>query len=165
MRSRPERAAPFRTWLTALWNGAVRSGHYARPGAEQYQVAVLERYKLCVEMANRVSARHSLTNTFFLTLNSAELTAAGALSGPTVRTVPTWGLASIGFVALCQCVAWFLLIRSYRQLNAAKYKVIGELEKRLPALPYSDAERAEFGEGKSSTTYLPLTHVELWGRR
>ena len=28
-------------------------------------------------------------------------------------------------------ISWSLLIRSYRQINSAKYKVIGEIEKQL----------------------------------
>jgi hypothetical protein len=145
-----------------LWNGAVGPQDYATPGGENYQAAVLEQYKLYVEMADRVSARRSLTNTFFLTINAALLAATGAVSQSTLREAPAWGLALVTMVALCQCAVWFLLIRSYKQLNGAKYKVIGELEKRLPALLYSDAEWAELGEGKSFRDYAPLTHVELW---
>ncbi len=38
---------------------------------------VMDQYKLYVEMADRVSARRSLANTFFLTLNTAIFTAIG----------------------------------------------------------------------------------------
>ncbi|MEU6421621.1 RipA family octameric membrane protein [Streptomyces spiralis] len=37
----------------------------------RYQEVVFEQCELCVEMADRVSARRSLANTFFLSLNSA----------------------------------------------------------------------------------------------
>ncbi len=40
-------------------------------GQERYQAVLLEQYKLYVEMADRVSARRALANTFFLTLNTA----------------------------------------------------------------------------------------------
>ena len=39
-------------------------------GDISYDAAVLEQYKLYVEMADRISARRGLTNTFFLTLNT-----------------------------------------------------------------------------------------------
>lgn len=57
----------------ALWNDAVNESDYA-DGSDKYQGAVLEQYKLYVEMADRVSSRRGLANTFFLTLNSGILT-------------------------------------------------------------------------------------------
>ncbi|RPE38674.1 hypothetical protein EDD90_1594 [Streptomyces sp. Ag109_O5-1] len=145
-----------------LWNDTVSPHDYSTVGGEKYQAAVLEQYKLYVEMADRISSRRSLTNTFFVTINTGFLAAMGAVSRSALRDAPAWGLTLITIVALCQCAVWFMLIRSYKQLNGAKYKVIGELEKRMPALLYSDAEWAELGEGKSFRDYAPLTHVELW---
>ncbi|MCK1820421.1 hypothetical protein MTQ10_12555 [Streptomyces sp. XM83C] len=145
---------------TRLWNEQVGAREYDKEG-EKYQAAVLEQYKIYVEMADRISARRSLTNTFFLTVNAALLTTAGTVGPGVVSELPVWGLVTMGLVALGQCGAWFLLIASYRQLNRAKYKVIGALERRLPALVY-DAEWAELGEGRTAGRYLPLTLVELW---
>jgi len=59
-------------------------------------------------------------------------------------------------------MAWFWLIRSYRQLNTAKFQVIGALEERLPASPYWRAEWFALGEGKDKSKYWPLTHLEQW---
>jgi hypothetical protein len=53
-------------------------------------------------------------------------------------------------------------VRSYRQLNTAKFKVVGALEDRLPASPYWHAEWVALGEGKDWRKYLPLTHLEQW---
>ncbi|MEJ8658844.1 RipA family octameric membrane protein [Streptomyces sp. MS1.AVA.4] len=144
-----------------LWNTSVTSQHYASPGAEKYQAAVLEQYKLYVEMADRISARRSLTNTFFLTVNTGFLAGASALGRFALREVPVWGLSVATLVVLFQCGVWLLLIRSYRQLNRAKYSVIGELERKLPALLYGDAEWGELGEGRSWGRYVRLTNVEL----
>lgn len=143
-----------------LWNGRVGAQDYD-PTGEKYQAAILEQYKLYVEMADRISARRSLTNTFFLTVNAALLTAAGAVSGTILHGMPTWGLVVAGLAAVGQCGAWFLLIASYRQLNRAKYKVIGALERQLPAQVY-DAEWAELGDGRTISQYVSLTLVELW---
>ena len=57
------------------------------------------------------------------------------------------------------CYAWYRLIRSYRDLNEAKFKVIHRLEQRLPARPY-DAEWEAVGRGKRANLYLPFTHIE-----
>ena len=58
------------------------------------------------------------------------------------------------------CYAWYRLIRSYRDLNGAKFKVIHRLERRLPAAPY-DAEWEAVGRGEDSDLYLPFTHIEI----
>ena len=54
------------------------------------------------------------------------------------------------------------LVRSYRQLNTAKFKVIGALEERLPASAYWRAEWVALGEGEDWHKYLPLTPLEQW---
>ncbi|MGP3974140.1 RipA family octameric membrane protein [Streptomyces sp. 8N114] len=144
----------------SLWNSSVKPSTYAS-GNEQYQAAVLEQYKLCVEMADRVSSRRSLTNTFFLSLNSLIAAGAAGLSD-NVGRAPVWMLVGALVVLITQCAAWFVIIRSYRQLNAAKFAVIGALEERLPAFAYSRAEWQALGEGRDWRQYLPLTHVEQW---
>ncbi|WP_212735495.1 RipA family octameric membrane protein [Herbidospora galbida] len=61
-----------------------------------------------------------------------------------------------------QCLAWFWMVRSYRQLNSAKYAVIGALEERLPASPYWRGEWEALGRGVDPGRYWPLTRVEQW---
>jgi hypothetical protein len=144
----------------ALWNTDVTTANYVEP-ADKYQAAVLEQYKTYVEMADRVSARRALTNTFFLTLNTAVFTLIGVLL-QTHQKAATWLLVFPLIALLGECAAWFYLVRSYRQLNTAKYQVIGQLEERLPASPYWRAEWKALGEGKGSSRYWPLTHIEQW---
>jgi hypothetical protein len=73
----------------ALWNTAVGASGYSED-RERYQQAILEQYKLCVEMADRVSARRSLTNTFFLSLNSAVVAVVLAVQGGASIEVSVW---------------------------------------------------------------------------
>nr|WP_306454502.1 hypothetical protein [Streptomyces sp. TLI_235] len=73
-----------------------------------------------------------------------------------------WLLVAGLIILLVQCLTWFVMVRSYRQLNAAKYEVIGALEERLPGYVYSRAEWAALGEGHDWRRYIPLTHVEQW---
>ena len=128
---------------------------------EAYSNAMLEQYKIYVEMADRVSARRGLTNTFFLTLNSGVFTVIGVVWTSRTHTT-SWLLIFPVLVLIGQCLAWFWLVRSYRQLNAAKYVVIGVLEERLPASPYWRAEWKALGEGRDPSRYWPLTHLEQW---
>lgn len=57
-------------------------------------------------------------------------------------------------------ITWAILLRSYRNLNSAKFKVIGELEKRLPAQTFYAAEWKALDEGKDYRKYIPLSLVE-----
>lgn len=141
-----------------VWNIAAGtddgSGHPA-------DAIILEQYKLYCEMADRISARRGLTNTFFLSLNTAIFAAAGTAwaGGHSVQA----GLLLFPLLALIvQCGAWFFLLRSYRQLNSAKYTVIGVLEERLPASPYWKAEWRALGEGRDRAKYWPMSHLEQW---
>jgi hypothetical protein len=145
----------------ALWNTDVGPSRYSKAN-DLYQQAVLEQYKLCVEMADRVSARRNLTNTFFLSLNSAVVAVVAAVPGHALTGLSAWVPMSGLLILLAQCAAWWVTVRSYRQLNAAKYMVIGALEERLPAFAYSRAEWGALGEGRDWRRYLPLTHAEQW---
>jgi hypothetical protein len=81
------------------------------------EATALEQYKLYVEMADRVSARRSLANTFFLTLNTAVFTAIGLFWKDPPRASAWIGLLPT-MVLVTQCLVWYWIIRSYRQLNA-----------------------------------------------
>lgn len=92
---------------------------------------ILELYKLAVEMADRVSSRRTGANAFFLTLHGGLAAAIGILGQATTSKVSLYLLiAPIAGLALS--AAWFLLLRSYRDLNKAKFTVITELEDQLP---------------------------------
>jgi hypothetical protein len=99
-----------------------------KKATEQY----LELYKLAVEMADRVSARRATANAFFLTVNTALL--AFVSSGP--LNVNVLWLVALSGIALSG--AWWTLLKSYRDLNAAKFGVILEMEKNLDAKVYGD---------------------------
>jgi hypothetical protein len=84
----------------------------------------IELYKLAVEMSDRVSARRGTANAFFVTVNTALLAFLGLAELNVV-----WPVAVGGVVI---SVTWTLLIKSYRNLSAAKFMVINNAEKRLP---------------------------------
>lgn len=149
----------------SLWNSDVEPGSYTVPAGyapanAAYLGMLFEQYKLCVETADRVSARRGAANTFFLSLNSAIATAMVAGLGPRPGRVSAWLLLAGLLILVGQCAAWYLMVRSYRQLNTAKWAVIGAFESRLPAYAYSRAEWAELGEGEDWRRYMPLTRLE-----
>ena len=151
---------PIEDVRPTVWTDSVSAKNYGSDD-ERYQSAVLEQYKTYVEMADRISARRSLANTFFLTLNTAVFATLGVFSKDPPKTTP-WLLVFPLVAVVVQCGGWFLLVRSYRQLNSAKYTVIGVLEERLPASPYWRAEWKALGEGNDKAKYWPMTHLEQW---
>jgi hypothetical protein len=90
----------------------------------------MDLYKLAVEMADRVSARRGTANAFFVTVNTALLAFLGL-----AKLKAAWPVAVGGVVI---SVTWALLIKSYRDLNTAKFKVIHDAEKRLPLKIFCD---------------------------
>ena len=117
--------------MPELWNDAVGPADYVDAG-EKYQAAILEQYKLCVDMADRASARRGLTNTFFLGLNTALVAFGGAVWGRTHGLSDELIVFALA-VAVAQCFVWAAIVRSYAVLSSAKYQVVTELEARLPA--------------------------------
>jgi hypothetical protein len=139
--------------------GPVAAELWNQDPGDKLPDGLLEQYKLYAEMADRISARRGLANTFFLTLNTAIFTLIGVFwerpaHGARFLLVVPW------LALVVQCLAWFWILRSYRQLNSAKYAVVGALEQRLPASPYWRAEWAALGEGRDPSRYWPLSHVE-----
>jgi len=144
-----------------LWSDAARTPG-SDPRTTPYETAVLEQYRLCVEMADRVSARRGLMNSFFLSLNTGIFVLITTFGEQPPSGAEAWWMVIPLAAVLCQCFAWFYLVRSYRLLNSAKYRVIGALEERLPASPFWRAEWWALGEGRDRSRYWPLSHIEQW---
>jgi hypothetical protein len=93
----------------------------------------LRLYALAVEMADRVSARRATANSFFLTLQTGLAAALGLFAVRTdaqrADTRPDSFVLILAVVAgMILATAWWLLLRSYRRLNAAKFQVISRIE-------------------------------------
>ena len=128
---------------------------------ELYQEHFKEQYLMYCEMADRVSARRHRSNVFFLSLQTAifGIIAIKVEHLKDVDKILTYFLVS---ALILVCIAWWWIIRSYRNLNSAKYRVIGKMEASLPYSPYWKEEWKELGEGKNYKIYLPLTIIEAW---
>ena len=118
----------------------------------------LEIYKLYLEMADRISERREKANSFFLTVNTAlvALLAKDAF-GDVDHSKALEFLVPLSAMVLCYL--WYRIVRSYRDLNSAKFKIVHEIEREMPLRPY-DAEWESVGRGKRKDLYLPFTHVE-----
>lgn len=96
-------------------------------------------YTTAVEMADRVSARRGQANQFYLSIETlllgvpAFFGVTAAENGDPLRQT---ALAAVGVIV---SVTWWLQLRSYRQLNAAKFDVILAIERdHFQTRPFSD---------------------------
>jgi hypothetical protein len=144
--------------IEGLWNESITPENYGKEG--QYYEHLLEQYKIFVESADRVSARRSLANTFFLTLHTFIVGAIGFAYEKGPQLPYPWLVVFPLIALLVLCYLWWWLLKSYRQLNEAKFKVIGEYERRLPSSPYWSAEWKALGEGKDPKIYRSLGRIE-----
>jgi hypothetical protein len=128
-----------------------------------YKKHLMEQYKLCVEMADRVSSRRSTTNNFFLTLNSLLITAIGILSRIGISGNSfnlTWVIiASFAGILFCWC--WFTTINGYRTLNSSKFEIINSIEKKLPVAAF-ETEWKHLTPKDGKVKHRQLTKVECW---
>lgn len=145
---------------SALWTEDVGVDAYAG-AAEKYQTAILEQYKLYVEMTDRVGARRTAVNTFFLTANTAVFAGVNVAWTQGVH-LPRWTVLLPLMMLIVQCAAWFWILRSHRQLASAKFRIIGAMEERLPASPYWRAEWKGLGSGRDPSRYWPMAYLEQW---
>lgn len=143
-----------------LWNENINLNNYG--SKEQYFDHIFAQYRIFVEMADKISSRRNLANTFFLMLHTFLIASADLIFEKGPRITNLWLNVFPLIAVLALCYVWWRLIKSYRQLNSAKYKVIGEYERRLPSSPYWSAEWKALGKGHNPKLYKPLTDVENW---
>jgi hypothetical protein len=122
------------------------------PGAGKADhAAELELYKLAVELADRISERRALANTFFLTVNTG---LAALLGANNLR----WYVAAAGIVF---ALAWWWLLQSYRKLSWAKFQVINAIEASLPLQIFSDEWR-QLESIRKRAKLWPLADLWAW---
>lgn len=124
---------------------------------ERYNDHILEMWKTYLGMADQISNRRERANAFFLTIHTAAFAAIGFLIE---NNLYPWVAAICILVGIPMAYLWYRLVRSYKDLNSAKFKVVHEIEKLLPLRPF-DAEWEAVGRGNDSSLYLPFTHVEI----
>jgi hypothetical protein len=134
----------------------------ARVEEERDHGTLLEQYKLYVQLADKVSDRRADANRFYTSLLTGLLALLSAVTGLKPATaIESAVLSVVAVVGVLLCYVWFVTIRSYRQLNSGKFKVINEVEKRL-AFDFYEREWEVLGRGKDPRRYRPLTRVDSY---
>jgi len=126
---------------------------------------LLEQYTMYVATAEKTSDNRKSTNKFYLTLNSSVFVLSSYLS-LAVKEVFLNVLFAVGIVI---SILWIKNILSYKQLNKAKYDVIHEMEKNLPASVFTvEWELLEKGDGRKYTqltsieSFIPIIFIALY---
>jgi hypothetical protein len=104
----------------------------------KYDDLLLEQYKIYVDSSQKVADRRLSTNNYLLTINSSLLTLLGLLASLLDDKRP---LVMLPVAGLLISSAWYLLLQSFKRLNGAKFDVIQEVEKVLPANVFEDEWR------------------------
>jgi hypothetical protein len=128
---------------------------------EHLQEHLLEQYKLYVETSLDVTSKRLESNKFYLTLSSIVLGIAGYLT--IINQHAVFILLSV--MGIIISVVWIQSIASYKELNAAKFKVIHELEQSMPASVFKFEERNYSGKRKglaSTEKWCPIMFIALY---
>ena len=94
-----------------------------------YEAAVLEQWKTCVEMANSTSDKRNNSNSIYITINAALLAV--------ISFSLDYKSILLSAVGIAVCVLWQKSIKSYKQLSSKKYHIINDIEKQLPLAPFT----------------------------
>lgn len=127
--------------------------------ADKYIDHYLEQYRIYLHIFNSTNDRRQKSNEFFLGLNTAIIGMIGYLETKSElhHDSVVFFIAPLVGIGICFC--WYRIIRSYMQLHRAKFKVIHNLEHKLPAALY-ETEWEILGKGKDPTRYRRLSSIE-----
>ena len=114
-------------------------------------------FEVYLATAEKVSDRRAQANSWLLSVNSAIVALYGylqsdklAVSAPQKLVWP-WAIPAAGVIV---CLAWSVLLKSYRELNRAKFAVLAELEKDLPASPTTREREIYKEHGRRSLSQI-----------
>ncbi len=113
---------------------------------------VLRQYEALIETTTQVTNWRQNANNFYLAVNTVILALAAFEYGSSPMTSQIAGVMGIAVSAL-----WYQKIAYFRALNSAKFRVINEMEGKLPSQPFTK-EHTYFSENKRKSA----TQLERW---
>ena len=135
---------------------------------KDYDDKLFEQYKIYVEMAKINDDRKATANTFFLSINTALLSALGLLFTLGITASDVTGLWIFGgsIAGIIFAYTWIRTIRWLSQLNKARWKIIQKIEKKLPLRIY-DTEwdvliADQYNSLKSVENNVPKVFIGLY---
>ncbi len=122
---------------------------------------LLEIYKLHAELADRVSQRREAANRLHIGILSGLGLAAGIFIESGIAESLNFVFLAVGILGSVISASWWVVIRSYRQLNSGKFKALDELENEI-AFPFFRREWEILKAGKKRNRYSEITNVETF---
>ncbi|MCY4211171.1 MAG: hypothetical protein OXE97_09050, partial [Gammaproteobacteria bacterium] len=98
---------------------------------ENSKSELLEIYKLHAELADRVSQRREAANRLHIGILSGLGLAASIFIEAGITESVNFVFLAVGILGSVISASWWVVIRSYRQLNAGKFKALDELENEI----------------------------------
>ena len=121
---------------------------------------LLEVYKLHAKLADNVSQRREGANRLYVTLITGFIVLLVAMLRFGSGDIPVWIILAVGgVIGALISASWFVVVRSYKQLNSGKFAVLQELEEQL-AFPFFTKEWENLGGGENRRKYLKMTVAE-----
>ncbi len=128
--------------------------------ARQKQARLLEIYRIHANLADQVSNRREGANRLYVSLLVGLLSVLAIVIRFGPVGVVEWELfVLVGLFGSLLSLSWWGVIQSYRQLNREKFRVMRDLEEKLP-FQFFKREWDTKGVGGKSNDYVQLTKVE-----
>lgn len=124
-----------------------------------YENHYLEQYRMYLHIYNSTNDRANKSNDFFLGLNTAIIGVLGYLETKNLTDDNSVIFIFAPFVGIAICYCWYQIIISYKNINRAKFKVIHNIEEKLP-LALFRTEWELLGQGKNDKIYRKLSSIE-----
>lgn len=136
-----------------------RVKHYNDGEDVNYENHYLEQYRMYLHIFNSTSDRRNKSNEFYLGLNTAIIGVLGYLETKNFSDNSSVIFLFAPFVGIAICYCWYQIIISYKQLNKAKFRVIHDIEDRLP-LSLFKTEWELLGRGINTLKYRKISSIE-----
>lgn len=128
---------------------------------DKYKDHLFEQYKLYFESAEKISDRRRYANSFYISLLTAILTLIGIFFQIERMLYKELLQFVVPLIGILFCVVYWFQLNSYKQMNTGKFKVIHEIENKLP-LALFKKEWEHLGEGNNKKLYFPFSHIEMY---
>ena len=126
------------------------------PGPKKFSDDLMEQYKVACLAADNASARRESSNRYLIALNTAIVAIYGFQAS---RTANPYLLVPLAIAGLTISMLSLCIIKSYRILNQAKFQVILDIEKNLPAGIYAQ-EWNLIKQGRGLARHLETSNLE-----
>lgn len=128
---------------------------------KKVDTTLFEQYKMAVASTDKVSDRRADSNKFFLSINS--IIAGGIIFiNEKIENIEPVSIILVSTFGAVVCLVWFFTILDYKRLNGAKFELIENMEKKLPAQFYTDEWKILNNKKPWYAKYKTFSKLELF---